>query len=179
MLRASAMSIWNFFKYKSAESKSDADTETVRKITAKLDALPADEARHLASFAYLLGRVANADRDISDVEIRTMENLVRAQGKLSEDLAVLVVQIARSQNLLFGHTENYLVAREFREVANRDQRLALLRCLFAVAAADENVSLSEDNEVRRISQELQLSHEDFIAARLEVRDYLSTRKKET
>jgi len=38
------------------------DTKTVRKIVRKLEALPPERARYLAAFAYVLTRVANADR---------------------------------------------------------------------------------------------------------------------
>jgi hypothetical protein len=39
--------------------------------------------------------------------------------------------MAKSQNLLIGATENYLVTREFERLATREQRLAVLDCLFA------------------------------------------------
>jgi uncharacterized tellurite resistance protein B-like protein len=49
----------------------------------------------------------------------------------------------------------------------------LLDCLFEVAAAGSLISVTEDNEVRRITQELGLAHEDFIAARSRYRDRLA------
>ena len=44
------------------------ETETVRRIVARLEAMPADQARFVASAAYTLARAANADMDISDEE---------------------------------------------------------------------------------------------------------------
>ena len=44
---------------------------------------------------------------------------------------MVVVQLAKTSNLLFGGTANFLVAREFSELATYDQKLALMRCLFA------------------------------------------------
>ena len=38
------------------------DTETVRRIVRELRSLPAGEARDPAAFAFILARVANADR---------------------------------------------------------------------------------------------------------------------
>ena len=38
------------------------DTDTVRKIVGQLEAMPRESARFVAAFAYILGRVAHADR---------------------------------------------------------------------------------------------------------------------
>src|ERR671913_1460613 len=77
-----------------------------------LDHLEPDRARFLSAFAYLLGRVAHADQHVSPEETRAMEALVREHGQLSQEQAMLVVQLAKASNLLFGGTANFLVARE-------------------------------------------------------------------
>jgi len=173
------VSILKFLGLKKAETeKSPAgDTETVREIVSKLDQLEPEQAKYIASFAYLLGRVANADLDISEEETRVMEKLVMEQGKIPEAQALLVVQMAKTHAQLFGGTENFLVTREFSQLASRDQKFALLRCLFAVSAADQSISTVEDNEVRQIASELQLDHEDYTAIKAEYRDYLAVLKK--
>jgi len=155
---------------------STAQTETVRKIVQKLDQLPEQQARYIAAFAFLLSRAARADLQIGADETAVMERIVVEQGGLPEELAVVVVQMAKTQNQLFGGTENYLVTREFERLATREQKLALLECLFAVTAADENISTEEDNVVNQISSELKLSHDDYIAARSHFRQYLAVLK---
>jgi uncharacterized tellurite resistance protein B-like protein len=157
--------------------RSSSETETVRKICDALERMDGEQARYLAAFAYLLGRVAHADLEISAEETRVMESIVRREGGLPEEQAVLVVQIAKSQNLLFGGTENFLVAREFERLAGRERKMALLRCLFAVSASDESVSEIESDEIRRIAAELKLEHRDYIAARSEFRRHLSVLKR--
>src|SRR5438128_213077 len=112
----------------------------LRETLEALDHLEPARARYLAAFAYLLGRVANADQHIAPEETRAMEALVREHGQLSEDQAMVVVQLAKTSNLLFGGTANFLVAREFSTLATYDQQLALTRCLFALSAADEAIS---------------------------------------
>jgi len=109
-------------------------------------------------------------------ETAVMERIIMEQGGLPEELAVVVVQMAKTQNQLFGGTENYLVTREFERIANREQKLALLECLFAVTAADENISTEEDNVISQISSELRLSHAEYITARSHYRKYLSVLK---
>jgi len=155
---------------------STEQTEAVRKIVQKLDQLPEEQARYIAAFAFLLSRAARADLDISAEETAVMERIVMQQGGLPEELAVVVVQMAKTQNQLFGGTENYLVTREFERIATREQKLALLDCLFAVTAADESITSEEDNVVKQVSSELKLSHDDYIAARSHFRQYLAVLK---
>lgn len=152
------------------------ETETVRKIVRQLDNLEPGHARFIAAFAYILSRVARADMNISDAETQEMERQVVRRSSLPEEQAVLVVQIAKTQATLFGGTENFLVTQEFKGMSSLDQRLSLLDCLFAVAAADKVISAVEEREIRLISDELLLTHDQFIAARYKVRQYLTVLK---
>lgn len=145
--------------------QSSSDTETVRRITRELDRLDPDEARYLAAFAFVLARVANSDMEISEDETRRMEDVVRDVGGLTESQAILAVQIAKSQQLLKGGTENYLVTREFNKISDRDQKERLLHCLFEVSAADDSISLVEESEVGRIAGELKFEHRELVAIR--------------
>jgi uncharacterized tellurite resistance protein B-like protein len=169
------LSIWDFLGLagKPPQTSTPGQTETVRKIVDALDRLEPERARFIAAFAYILSRVAGADLKISPAETRAMERIVMEHAGLPEEQAIMVVQMARHQNLLFGGTENFLVTREFNKIATREQKLALLDCLYAVAAAEGLVSNVEDNEIRQIASELRLEHSDFIAVRLRYRDQIS------
>ena len=171
------MSLFRLLRQKLDQSeKSTNETETVRKITRALDRMEPDRAKFIAAFAYLLGRVARADLEISPEETQTMERLIVERGGLPEKRCGLVVQIAKAQNILMGGIENYLVSREFKDATAYGERIALLDCLFAVAAADESISAIEDNEVSQIADELRIEHRDFISIRLKYRDYLAVLK---
>ena len=159
------------------EPRDGSAAETIHKIAASLEEMDPNEARYIACFAYLLGRVAHADTHISEEETREMEQIVQARGGLPDDQAALVVQIAKTQNKLFGGTENYVIASEFNKIASRAQKVALLNCLFAVSSSDQSISTVEDNEIRKISQELRLDHSDFIAARSAFREHLEVLKR--
>lgn len=160
----------------SPDAAAGAETETVRKIAAQLRKMNPAHARHTAAFAYILSRVANADSDISDKETRRMENIVREIGGFGESQASLVVEMAKTHATLFGGTEDFLVTREFEKTATRDEKLSLLGCLFAVAAADESVSSEEESVIRQTASELRLSHSDYIAARLKYKEHLAVLK---
>jgi uncharacterized tellurite resistance protein B-like protein len=173
------MSILKFLGLDTSQPKSgagSAETETVRKIVQKLDRLPEAEARYIAAFAYLLSRAARADLQVTEQETAVMERIVMQVGGLPEEQALIVVQMAKVQNQLFGATENYLVTREFERMASREQKLALLECLFAVTASDENISAAEDNVMNQIAGELRLSHADYISARSRFREHLAVLK---
>jgi uncharacterized tellurite resistance protein B-like protein len=168
------MSIWDVLRIdrgflRDSGSASDSAAEAVREIVAKLEGLEPERARYVAAFAFILGRVAHVDLEISPEETRAMERIVNAHGGLGEAEAILVVQIAKAQHRLLGSTENYTVTREFSRSATQEQKEGLLDCLFAVSAADRNVSGAEESEIRRIVKELDLTHADFIAARTRCR----------
>jgi uncharacterized tellurite resistance protein B-like protein len=172
------MSILRFLGLGGAtEQAGQGDTDTVRRIAAELDRLEPDRARYIAAFAYILGRVAIADRGISDAETLVMERIVAERGALPDAQAVMVVQMAKSQNVLFGGTEDFLVAREFGRLASYDQKLALLECLFIVSAIDHTITLAEDQEIAKVALELKIEHADVVRARLARREYLSVLRR--
>jgi uncharacterized tellurite resistance protein B-like protein len=159
-----------------APPEESRDTETVRRIARELERLPPDEARRLAAFAYVLARVANTESGVSAAEVAAMERIVSEHGELSEPQAALVVQIAKARAIGFGGTEDYVVTRQFRELSTREQRIALLRCLFAVAGADESISDAENVHVGMIAHELGLTATELAALRGEVRSRLAVLK---
>ena len=164
------------WRAQAAPAASQADTEAVRRIAASLERLDPDRARYVAAFAFLLSRVAFADLSISEAETRAMEAIVAEKGALPEAQAVIVVQMAKTQNVLFGGVENFLVTREFQQIASREQKLALVHCLFAVSAADGSISSSEETTIRQIASELRLDHSDYVEVKSVYRDSLATLK---
>ncbi len=154
----------------------DADTHTVTRIAAELDRMEPDLARYLAAFAYVLARVAHADREISDDEQRAMQTIVKQASGLPSDQANLVVELAGASAIEFGATENYLVTRQFRELSTPEQRLAILRSLFAVAAADQSISSIENDQISQIGAELGLTREQITGVRGSFREHLEVLK---
>ena len=156
-----------------ADRPAVSQTETVRRIVDELNNMEPERARFIAAFAYILGRVARADLEISEEETREMERIVMAQGGLPEEQALIVVQIAKIHNELFGHTEDFLVTREYAQNATLEEKKALLDCLFAVSASDRSISSMESTEIRSIADELHLSQRDYAQARSRYRKYLA------
>jgi uncharacterized tellurite resistance protein B-like protein len=138
----------------------------LRETLEALEHLEPERARFLAAFAYILGRVAHADRHVSPEETRAMEAIVRDEGQLAQDQAAVVVKLATTSNLLFGGTADFLVAREFSTLATYAQRLSLLRCLFALSSIDDSISIAEEGELHRIANELRIDRADLVALRV-------------
>jgi uncharacterized tellurite resistance protein B-like protein len=149
-----------------ADRQDGQEFAPLRETLDALDHLEPDRARYLAAFAYLLGRVAHADQHVSTEETLAMEALVQEHGQVSRDQAMVVVQLAKASNLLFGGTANFLVARELSALATYEQKLALMRCLFAVSATDEAISTAEEGEIHRIAKELRIDQPDLVALRV-------------
>jgi uncharacterized tellurite resistance protein B-like protein len=154
------------------DEPNERECAPLRETLQALDQIEPAQARFLAAFAYLLGRVAQADQHVSPEETAAMEALVTAQGQLASDQAMVVVQLAKTSNLIFGGTANFLIAREFSSMATYEQKLALMRCLFAVSVTDDSISLAEEAEIHRIAKELGIQQPDLIALRVSHRRYL-------
>jgi uncharacterized tellurite resistance protein B-like protein len=148
------------------------DTQSVRLLSAKLSMLPPARARHLAAFAYLLGRAAQATDGLGDAERAEMHRLVAAGG-LDPESADLIVELAGGLAGAFGATEDYLVTREFKAISTMDERRTLLRCCYLVMAADDEIDATESWLANRLAEELDVERPDLNAIRAEFHEQLS------
>lgn len=174
------MSVRQWLSWLGVEERREAQESTpLRELIETLDRLEPARARHLARFAYLLGRVAHADRRVSPEETRAMEALVVKEGGLTAEQATVVVGLAKSSNLLFGGTADYQVALEFAEGAGYEEKMSLGRCLFAVASSDQQISMAEEAEIHRILNQLRILPQDLTKLRVEHGQYLPGRAPRT
>lgn len=152
---------------------SAAETATARRIVARLEAMPPAEARYLACFAYVMSRAANADQGISAEETALMERFAVEYGGLDAAQAVLVVEMAKFQSRFHGGTEDFVVTREFRTISTVEQRIALIRCCFAIGAVDSSISAEEAATINEIARELDVEAADVNVVRAEYHEQLS------
>jgi uncharacterized tellurite resistance protein B-like protein len=171
------VSLLRFLGLGSSAAAASTETETVRRIAARLDELEAEEARRIAAFAYVLARVANVDLRVSDAEADTMKRAIIDEAGIAPAAAALVIEIVCSQVRQLGGAENYSVTREFRRLSTRDERLRLLRCLFAVAAAEDAISSAESTEIVAIGEEIGFVREEVIALRTEWREHIAVLRR--
>jgi len=157
---------------------SDADTESVRRIIVQLDSLDPATAHYMALFASILSRVGHADLNISEPERLAIEQIVKKLGGVNDATAALIAEIAKNQNKLLGGVENYLITRAFKEIATNEQKFELMEALFAVAAAEEGISSEENQEILKISEEIGLARNDFLAVRSKFKEHLNVLKSD-
>jgi tellurite resistance protein len=150
------------------------DTATVRRIVAKLEAMPPEQARLIASAAYTLARAANADLDISDQETTAIETELQAHEGLDEATAVLVAEMAKLQAKTVGGTEDFVVTREFKSVSTVEQRLGVLRACFAISAVSGTISAEESAVLSEIAEELDIEDAALNVIRADYHDQLSS-----
>src|SRR4051794_2091383 len=148
------------------------ETSSVHMIAAALSGLPPARARYVAAFAYLLGRAANANLDVSDAERGEMRHIGEEAG-LDAETAKLVVDLSATLSGEFGATEDFLVAREFKAISTMDERHRLLRACFLVMAADDTIDASEAHLVNRVAEELDVERADLNRIRSEFYEKLS------
>ena len=150
----------------------EADDDAIRRIADELDRLDPERARYIAAFAYILSRVARADQEVSPAETAVMERIVMEKSGLPRDQAIIIVQMAKTQHLVLGGTDDYTVTREFERRATHAQKLALVDCLFAVSASDDSILTVEDNEIVKVARELKIEHAEVVSLRTRYRDKL-------
>lgn len=158
----------------SGPGDASGETATVRRIVARLESMPADRARLIASAAYTLARAAHADLEISADETAAIERELQRDGALDEPTAVLVTQMAKLQAKTVGGTEDYVVTREFKALANEAQRLDVMRACFAIGAASGTISAEETAVLNQIAGELDIEAPALNAIRAEFHERLSS-----
>jgi len=154
-----------------------ADDGPLGRIADELEAIPPDRARFFACFAYVLARVAGADLRIDDAEVAEMEQLLVDHTGVPADEARLAVRIAQSEVDRLGGTYNYLITQEFGRTSSASEKLQLIQCLYAVAAADDVITGDENEDILSIAAEIGVPRGDALAIRSRFRDRLGTSRR--
>lgn len=133
--------------------------------SALLDADPAQAAPMAA--AMLLLEVAWADQNITDAELETTRDAVQAMFKLTDEQVQVLVDRAKAEH--DTAISMYPFTRAVNESLSMDEKRQLILLLWRLAGSDSNVDVHEEYTIRRIADLLYVSHDDFIAAKLEAR----------
>jgi uncharacterized tellurite resistance protein B-like protein len=165
------MTLWKrWWKLDSDDSEQDDPSEdegAPEPIREVVEGLKPRHARYLSAYAAVLARIAYADREVTLDESAVMKRILQEVDDISENDAELIVAIAVGGARQLGEDEGQDAARTLGKVATRAQRLGLLRCLFAVAAAHSGVSADEAAKIGEISRELALSADDLETCRVQ------------
>ncbi len=157
------MSFWKWLGFE--RDAGGPEFDSLQEIEGALHGLDRARRRYVACFAYILTRSARADHQTTDEEARKMGRLVAERAGVSAAHAANAVRLAAVQARRSGGTDDFVVTREFDAVASHAQKLALVDALFDVSSVDASIVTIEDNEIRRIANELRIEHAEYIAVR--------------
>ena len=126
--------------------------------------IPDADLRKLSLAGGLMARVAHVDREITEGEFARMVKALQAGWNITREAAALVVEIAVSE--VSADLDYFRLTREFFSSTTEDERARFLDVLFSVAAADGQITHVENEEIRRIALSSNLTHQQFIDAKL-------------
>jgi uncharacterized tellurite resistance protein B-like protein len=157
------MSLWKWLGLDGAGGGPEFDS--LQEIESALGELTPARRRYVACFAYILTRSARADQQVTDAEGAEMQRLVSEHAAITAEQALRAVTLAGVQARRSGGTDDFVITREFDRLATHEQKVALVDALFAVSSVDASIVTIEDNEIRRIANELKIEHAEYIAVR--------------
>jgi uncharacterized tellurite resistance protein B-like protein len=128
--------------------------------------LPDVEIRKLCLAAGLMARVAGVDHVVSSEETMAMGKVLQRRWTLTGEQAQLVSEI--SHHRIFRGLDSVRLVKRFKELTTRKEREEFLHCLFEVANAADQTSFEEIEEIRSLAQGMDLSHQDFLDAKLAI-----------
>ncbi len=126
--------------------------------------LPDIDIRKLCLAAGLMARVAGIDRIVSPEETKVMSDVLQRRWTLTKEQAQLVAEI--SHHRIFRGLDGVRLVKRFKDLTTRTERQEFLHCLFEVANAADQTALEEIEEIRSIARGMDLTHQDFLDAKL-------------
>lgn len=114
----------------------------------------------------LMAKVAQTDRKVTDEEFAAMGAALQDKWDVERETAVFISEVAVAE--ITATQDVFRMYREFSTLTSEDERVRFIEALFAVAAADGEVSFDETEEIRTISNGLNLYHHQFIEAKMKV-----------
>ncbi len=130
------------------------------------DDVAVEQAAPMAA-AMLLLEVAWADQNITDAELEATRQAIQSMFGLTSDQVQSLVDRAKSEH--DKAISMYPFTRSVNESLSMDDKRHLIVLLWRLAGTDRAVGVHEEYTIRRIADLLYVSHDDFIAAKLEAR----------
>ena len=124
------------------------------------------DIRKLCLAAGLMARVAGVDHVVSSEETKVMSGVLQRHWTLTEEQAQLVAEI--SHHRIFRGLDSVRLVKRFKDLTTRTERKDFLHCLFEVANAADQTSFEEIEEIRSLVNGMDLSHQDFLDAKLAI-----------
>lgn len=125
--------------------------------------IPAAEARTLALAGGILATLARIDEQVTDSERERIVAALEQGWGISHDRATLVAEAALTESI--ASLDPYTLTYTFSQSASVVERVRFLDALFAVAAADGEISSEESAAISRITSSIRLEQRHFVEAK--------------
>lgn len=143
------------------------------KALKNLFTLPVEQGEQISyqkAVAVLLMEVMLADHDVNEEEEAQVKSFLREVSELGDDIDILYKE---ARTGVEDANDLYQFTKIVNETASLEQKILLLKALWRVALADNDIDVQEDHRIRRISELLFLSHSEFIQAKLFVQNEMA------
>lgn len=171
------MNLFKLFKLGPAEHR---DFGQLFDRIAKLGShLTETELKEVTAVAGLCGKTAYADDKITPTEISKIKAILLSESKLSAESVDIVLTLIQEQRVPLLTLEAYFYIRLANEAMDKEQKRALLRNLFQIAAADGTICLAEENTLFSMADQLKLQRQEVVALKREFKNFLSVFQSET
>jgi uncharacterized tellurite resistance protein B-like protein len=123
-----------------------------------------DKLRKLSLAGGIMARVARVDEEVTETEFNQIVEVLQAEWKIPREEATFVAEVAVSDTA--AEMDRFYLIDGFMKVCSSAELIEFLDVLFAVAAADAEISYDETEEIRSIATAFNLPHKYFIKAKL-------------
>lgn len=165
-----------FGRWRSTEKKLpplEGADELTRVIKEQLSGADSDTIRVVVAMTGLVGAIAYADRDYSEVEERRVRReLARVHGMTDAGIGAICAALRR-HIVEISTVQAPRYCRELRELCDRELRFEVLEVLLEVAAADGVITPAETNLLRQTTTALGLTQADYNVLQTQHRKKLS------
>ena len=163
----------SLFQRKSANTVLDLDEFLRNKILFKLRRRVGSdqitpEFHRACLIGGLMGIVARADGEIDDRELEEIRRRLQLRAHFPSDILDVLMTIVNEESVR-GLDRSRIVAELCQDI-RFEEKVELLELLFAVASANGSLTHAELEELRGISAGLNLSHRQYIDAKLRNRN---------
>ena len=123
------------------------------------------EDKSILSICILMIEVSKSDDNFDAIEKKEILSILQNKYKLNQKQIDVLMEIANQKN------EEMISLHEWTSVINNtysyDERVGILKSLWEVAHADNQIDKYEDYTIRKIADLIYVKHSDFIKAKHE------------
>ena len=129
---------------------------------------PEEDNSVLISAISLMIEVSLADEIMDDAEIETLKSVLLKEFSVSQsEIDGLISDAKANQN---SSTSLYEFTRVINDDFSFEEKYDLIKSMWEIAFADGNVDKYEEYVIRKVSDLIYISHEEFIKAKMEVKN---------